>query len=204
MCGNTTIDECYICVVRFALKTTARPCRYPQHVFTSQQISAQDSSAVILVSYPSFPGLSEHHQSCGWGPIYPRDMKWLTTPYSAQKKKVRCDNRITKTQKFKQVMFLSLRHRSPDVTVSLSSITMLLGERAVKTAQPRATDVTQWLWYRKICCYTYAPHARTYGRKHTHTHKICSLELSSVIVKRGLLTLRRNIISIQASANSMT
>lgn len=43
-------------------------------------------------------------------------------------------------------MFLSLRHRSPDVTATLISITMLLGERAVKTIQPRATDVTQWLY----------------------------------------------------------
>ena len=50
MCGNTTIDECYICYVRLALKTTAGPCHYPQHVFTSQQVSAQALSPVILVS----------------------------------------------------------------------------------------------------------------------------------------------------------
>jgi len=41
-------------------------------------------------------------------------------------------------------MFLSLQHLAADVVVSLSSVKMLLVERAVKTVQPRAKDVTRW------------------------------------------------------------
>jgi len=41
-------------------------------------------------------------------------------------------------------MFLSLQHRSADVIVSLSFVTMLLVERAVKTVQPRDKDVNRW------------------------------------------------------------
>lgn len=41
-------------------------------------------------------------------------------------------------------MFLSLQHLSADVIVSLSSVKMLLVERAVKTVQSRAKDVTRW------------------------------------------------------------
>lgn len=53
-----------ICDVRLALKTTARPCRYPQHVFTSQQVSAQALSPVIFVSAAFFlPGQSPNNVS---------------------------------------------------------------------------------------------------------------------------------------------
>jgi hypothetical protein len=51
-------------------------------------------------------------------------------------------------------MFLSLQHRSGDVIVNLSSVNMLLVERAVKTVQPHAKDVTRWPYSYTICTQT--------------------------------------------------
>jgi hypothetical protein len=66
---------------------------------------------------------------------------------------------------------ISLRHRSADVTVSLSTLTMLSGERAVKTVQPRATDVTQWPYLYIIRTPTALISARTNTGKHLPTDK---------------------------------
>ena len=66
-------------------------------------------------------------------------------------------------------MFLSLQHRSADVIVSLSSVTTLLVERAVKTFQSRATDVTQWPFSYTICIQTSRISARP------NTTNICCL-----------------------------
>ena len=64
-----------------------------------------------------------------------------------------------------QVTLLSLQHRS-DVIVSLSSVTTLLVERAVKTVQPRATDVTQCPYSYIICIQTARLSARPNNGKH--------------------------------------
>ena len=72
------------------------------------------------------------------------------------------------------------------------------------------------LWCRKICCYTGVPHARTdvqlhkdartrtHKRTHAHTHTHLILFVRTVFCggQKRPLTVRRNIISLQVSANS--
>jgi len=64
------------------------------------------------------------------------------------------------------------------------------------------------LWCRNICCYTYVHHARAdvklhkHASTHAHTYKILFVRTVSCDVLTLPLALRRNIISLQVSANS--